>query len=311
MKRVVFAVFVCLLANRIVLADETLWTEWRDYMAGEWKTTGVLKEGIEGAVAKSGDKYQMQSRFHVSENGKSLVGTQTFRIDGNADYIATSTYLAGWDPVEKQIKILVFWSDGDIDEAVVREKKGSDYQCDYVFKGGSGKLHKSAATKKIIDQNTFEWASSGGQSIWKRVTQRSSNPQAWEFLTGKWTSVGGDGSKANIEWKLGADGKVAIGYWTGEDGSKSVEICGWRPDKGAMVADGYGSAGNYWHIDCTEGDETHLKGPCQLKEPNGLEMQGMFELHWTSDTTAEMTIEGTNKEGQRVVITSKFTKKAD
>jgi hypothetical protein len=137
-----------------------LWREWRDYMIGEWETKGKLGEGFEGAVVKPGDKFRMHSSFRSAQGGRVVIGQQRFRIVGNMDFVATSHYVAGWDPVKKQIHAVAYWSDGDVDESTIYEKDGNVFRSHYTFKGGTGKKYSCTGLTKIVDQDTFHWKTS-------------------------------------------------------------------------------------------------------------------------------------------------------
>jgi hypothetical protein len=233
-------------------AGQDLWQSYRDVIKGAWVADGVIPEGIEGTVVKSGDKFRMTSTLWSELDGRALVGRQTFRIVGRSDYVAQSHYVAGWNPDEKVIEVRVYWSDGDIDEATITGKEGNAFICDYKFIGGTGKSVSRDATFTVVDQDTLVWGDSENKSTWKRVKGSGTTPTVnyvdyYSYFVGQWRATEEDteGVEGLFSVDVGPSGKCHLTrFQFGE--RRGDGIYGRDPINGRWTGTGLEMDGTFW-----------------------------------------------------------------
>ena len=131
----------------------------------------------------------------------------------------------------------------------------------------------------------------------------------WKYMKGEWTyEIGPPTIKGTVTWRRSAKGNALLGRFEDSNGVVSSEIGGWRKDTQKLVATGYGSAGNYWHLELKVTADT-LEGPHVSMSDEGRKYEGHFKMKKIDENHFEWTSKGKTSEGEELVLTGKFTRK--
>ena len=134
----------------------------------------------------------------------------------------------------------------------------------------------------------------------------------WGFLKGEWSyEISPVGLKGTATWRMTAKGNALIGRFVQDNGVTSTELSGWRSDTKSLVVSGYGSAGNYWHLDFQKVTPKLLEGPNHGVLPDGRSYKGVATGKRVGDNTYEFHFEGETGDKEELTMMGKFTRKTD
>ena len=128
----------------------------------------------------------------------------------------------------------------------------------------------------------------------------------WNSLQGRWTYEISDGTKGTATWEVRASGSVLLGRFQDDQGNVASELAGWRPDKKAMVVNGFGTAGNYWTHTLDKVTPVSIEGTTQGILPSDLGFNGAFTGSLTSKDVYTVTLERTAEDGEASEINIVF-----
>ena len=135
-----------------------------------------------------------------------------------------------------------------------------------------------------------------------------------KYLKGEWTykiTAGDMTEEGTARWRPAAKGNALIGRFKDQDGNTAVEIGGWRADTKTMVGSGYGSKGNYWHLEFTKVTGDVIEGPNHGILIDGRGYKGTFTGKRVADDRYEFHFEGKTSDGNDLTMVGKFKRKAD
>jgi hypothetical protein len=150
-------------------------------------------------------------------------------------------------------------------------------------------------------------------SIISQAEAKSPQPhqKLMQYLEGEWTYEWPDfGEKGTANWRLVAGGHATLARFVEEDGDRSIELGGWRPDEKKLVAIGHVTDGGYWHIEFTEVDENGAKGTNKGVLPDGRSYDGTYALKRIDQDHFEGHLNAV-VEGKKVTMVGKFTRKTE
>ncbi len=132
----------------------------------------------------------------------------------------------------------------------------------------------------------------------------------WKFLKGEWTyEIPELELKGTATWRLAAKGNVLMSRFEDETGLIGIETCGWRRDTKKMVAVGYGSKGNYWHIEFEKITPDTIEGPTYGVLPDGRSYEGKFVGKKVNEDRYEWEFVGKTGEGEELKTSGKYDRK--
>ena len=143
------------------------------------------------------------------------------------------------------------------------------------------------------------------------TTAFGETPHAWQYLTGQWTFESSTGLRSDVTWTPKADGKVVVGEWVAEDGTKSSELIGWRADKQAIVVNGIGSKDGFWHIEFDKITATKCEGPGIVAYSDGTVVEGTHTIEKVDDDRVKGRLEGKDAQGESALVTWTWTRQAE
>ena len=133
----------------------------------------------------------------------------------------------------------------------------------------------------------------------------------YRFLKGEWTyEIAALNAKGTASWRIAVGGNALVGRFEDEDGTKSIELGGWRPDTKTMVGNGYGSKGNYWLLEFDKITADAIDGVNSGVFPDGRSYQGKFTGKRIDDNHYEWHFKGKVGDEENVEITGKYVRKS-
>jgi hypothetical protein len=134
----------------------------------------------------------------------------------------------------------------------------------------------------------------------------------WKYLKGEWTyEIKELNIKGTATWRLAAKGNALVGRFQTEDGRISIELGGWCSDKKMLVANGYGSEGNYWSLEFAKVTEDTIEGPNCGVLPDGRSYEGTFTGTKISENKYEWTFKGKTGDGEELSMKGTYTRKTE
>lgn len=131
----------------------------------------------------------------------------------------------------------------------------------------------------------------------------------WKYLEGSWSYVTDADEKGEVTWEQSAEGNATIAQWKGDDGTRSTSLAGWRADKGMEVTDGYGSAGNFWHIEWNKTVPNGRQGKHSGQTAEGISYSGTIVVKKIDDDNWRWDFNGDTEDGETLTMWSKLTRK--
>lgn len=132
----------------------------------------------------------------------------------------------------------------------------------------------------------------------------------WKFLQGDWSyEISPIGVNGITTWTLAANGRALTGRFVDSDGTVSTEVAGWQGDQQVMVANGYGSRGNYWHIQFVKVTSSLIEGPCHGMLPDGRGYKGIFTGNRVNEDHYQFAIDAKTKDGKELNLEGNFTRR--
>ncbi|QDV23176.1 hypothetical protein [Aureliella helgolandensis] len=172
---------------------------------------------------------------------------------------------------------------------------------------GNGKLHAhvidtSGKEKKEIHE---EWI----RAATGKMANEAKKPHLWEYLVGDWEFTNSKGLKASITFETVAGGMASIGHWMTDDGKAAIETVGWNTDKKCLVVDGYGTSGNYWHVEYTTVGAKKCSGPSKVVYPDGSSVEGIMTIEKVDENTVKLHTDGKDENGQPIEVNSQWKRR--
>ena len=125
-----------------------------------------------------------------------------------------------------------------------------------------------------------------------RVEAEEPNKEWLTFLEGNWTiEWSTSGIKAEIKNQSAAGGTAILSQHSSKDG-ESVELIAWRSDRKALIFNGYGAKGNYWHAEYHKLTKGEIKGRVFGVLPDGRAFAGNVSMKRLDEGNVEIVFKG-------------------
>lgn len=132
--------------------------------------------------------------------------------------------------------------------------------------------------------------------------------QEWmRYLKGEWTSESAELGEGESKVTLGAKGNALVIRGKEEDGDTSIVLMGWRSGTEALVGSGYGSQGNYWHVEYTKISTDSMSGEIH-GVVDGIAFKGTATRKRVDDDHQEIHLKATAS-GEEFTIAMKLARK--
>jgi hypothetical protein len=284
---------------------------------GTWRYEGPSLEEIPG-VAKKGTNCLIEFSWkHILNKG--AVESGLYAEMNDKKFTASSKSLNAWSTTENEIVLAGTSSFGAVYLGTVNPaEQGKQLTVSWRGTDAEGSPTSSKAIFTVTDRNTLTFEAleregpviQGASPVYtlKRVHRRRAAKTAecpWELVTGHWKLTNETGHEAHVTWKESA-GNALVGTWKDESG-KATELVGWRPERGELVATGYGDKGEFWEVRFTTVTEDMVKGPMIDRDADGSVRRGTFQITRKSDDELPTLFEGT-VDGEKITIKGCFTR---
>lgn len=132
-----------------------------------------------------------------------------------------------------------------------------------------------------------------------------------KLLKGDWTyEITNPADKGSVTYNPAAKQSAMIAHFTSEDGSRSVELGGWKSETSTFSVSGYGSDGAYWQLDFTTVLPDRLEGP-HFSFSDGTKYTGIIKLKKVNENQFEWTSSGKDGSGNDVIRSGVFKRKTE
>lgn len=172
---------------------------------------------------------------------------------------------------------------------------------------GIGKLHAHVVDTSSEDKQEVheEWVRAAA-----KMADGAKKPHPWEYLVGDWEFTNSKGLKASVTFETVAGGMASIGHWMTDDGKAAIETIGWNTDKKCLVVDGYGTSGNYWHVEYTTVNAKKCSGPSKVVYADGSSVEGIMTIEKVDVNTVKLHIDGKDENGESIQVNSQWKRHA-
>jgi hypothetical protein len=153
-------------------ADD-LWNAWRDLAVGQWIGTGTISRDAPNLGLAKGDQFTYLWTWKSDPSGAVLLGEGEFRLVGK-DLKSAVRAVCHWDPETRQVRQVVCWSNGQVEEILFQRRQGTGFVGTYVAKTPGSTTERAAIVLACPDNESAVYRYLDGprkgevSSSWKR-----------------------------------------------------------------------------------------------------------------------------------------------
>lgn len=181
--------------RKTAVAAGELWDAFRKAMAGTWTGEGKMSVTIPELKLAKGDPVTGRTTLKESTGGKALAGEADFVMAGQP---FSNRSLIGWDPDARQVRYLVFWSGGVVEDVLFTRRQGPSFLGTYIVRIPGQATTPTPVRFTFANPDTYSLVFTDGPQkgqvlfTWKRVQGAGliEPLQPLAAMVGDWTMKG-------------------------------------------------------------------------------------------------------------------------
>src|SRR6056297_1858604 len=242
------------------------------------------------------------------------------KADGSQDPAGPWTGFLGIEPASEKLAWWGFFQSGSAGAAYLTEATQNRWRFVGESLGDDGETTREVMIEKlgegrirgVVTDTVDGRVSESVDNVWVRAGKPGESiekPHAWEFLTGDWDFTNSKGLVATVSFETVAGGQASLGHWMTDDGKTAIETVGWNKDKNCLVVSGFGTSGNYWHIEYTEVTADRCSGPSKVVHYDGSYVEGILTIKKVDADTVALYTDGKDENGEAVEVDAQFKRR--
>jgi len=161
---------------------------------------------------QTGDKFVIEAGFSLAEMPTAVAGSFRLTIEGEPEVELKARQLVGWDPAEKTVNVVAYWSDNSVERITFDRCEGDTFLGSYSNTLPTGKVAAADVAFVFYDDGTADFNFTSGPRegktlsswTWSEETEAEQVLKSYgEFMVGGvWKSTVKERELVNGEWLL-------------------------------------------------------------------------------------------------------------